>query len=452
MSALMISISGVRGIVGDSLDVTTALKMAAAYAETAIEGDILVASDGRTSGDSIRAACISGLNAMGRIAVDLGVATTPTTEMAVISRNAAGAIIVTASHNPHEWNGLKFLDSDGLFIRQNQLDRLIELWERDEIAWKSWESVAPTQRWDGASEAHIQAILDLDVVDVDACRKAGFQVVLDTINASGGVIAPMLLKQLGCVVEHINAEVNGEFARMPEPIPEHITDVGQVVRDSGAAVGLVLDPDGDRLALLDETGKPVGEEYTLALAIRSIRQRHPGGLVAVNVSTSRMVDDIAAELGFKVLRTPVGEINVVEGMLANGAELGGEGNGGIIYSPLHHGRDGLLGIALVLDLMAREQVPLSELIAKIPRYKIVKQKQAIDRARLADTLHEISELADKNGASLDTCDGVKLVWDDRWLHVRASNTEPVVRIITEAPTDAEAWELCELASGLMNRT
>lgn len=446
----MISISGIRGIVGESLSPETALRMAAAFATISPDGEILVASDGRTSGDSLRAACCAGLTAMGRTAVDLGVATTPTAEIAVVSRKAVGAIVVTASHNPAEWNGLKFLGPDGTFIRQDQVDRLIDIWKRGEFAWHRWDGVAPVMRWDGASAEHIEKILALDIIDVDACRAAALPVVLDTINASGGTIAPALLERLNCHVTHVNAEIHGRFDRMPEPLPENIESVGAVVRDVGAAVGLVLDPDSDRLALLDENGVAIGEEYTLALAVAAIRAKKPAAPVVVNVSTSRMVDDIAQQLGFPVYRTPVGEINVVDGMLARGAELGGEGNGGVIYGPLHYGRDGLLGIALIIDILARERVPLSELIKRIPRYTIVKRKASVDPAIRSRVLESLRDAASTRNAELDTCDGVKLIWPDRWLHVRPSNTEPVVRIIAEAPTDRDANELCDFAAGIID--
>ncbi len=446
MSDLIVSISGVRGIVGDSLTPSIALEMAAAFAEIADEGDIIVASDGRTSGDSIRSACCAGLTGMGRNAIDLGIATTPTTEMAVTERGAAGAVIITASHNPVEWNGLKFLGSDGVFLRQPDLDRLTTCWRRGSVPWHTWRDVGGVSRWEDAARTHVGRILDLDVIDVDRCRAAAIPVVLDTINASGGMIAPMLLERLGCSVVQVNAEITGRFSRIAEPVPEHIAPVGDTVRDAGAAVGLVLDPDGDRLALIDETGTAVGEEYTLALATYAIRRKHPGGPVVVNASTSRMIDDVAAMLDFTVHRTAVGEINVVEGMLRNGASLGGEGNGGVIYGDLHLGRDGLLGIALIVDLLASDRTPLSELRGVLPRYTIVKEKIAVDVDARDDYLRAVASLDDE--AELDTCDGVKLIWSDRWLHVRPSNTEPVVRIIAEAPTREDADALCRAARSL----
>lgn len=449
MSTLMISISGVRGIVGDSLTPDVALNMSASFASIAPEGEILVATDGRTSGDMLKSACITGLAALGRQVTDLGVCTTPSTGIAVTSRGAAGAIICTASHNPSEWNGLKFLDPQGLFLRQHQLDALIGTWKNGAITWKSWDAMRPVERWDGAAAEHIDRILALDVVDVAKCREASIPVVLDTINASGGAIAPHLLERLGCRVTHVNADIHGRFGRMPEPLPENIASVGETVVSEGAAIGLVLDPDSDRLALLDETGRAIGEEYTLALAVRSIRSRKPHGPVVVNVSTSRMVDDIGAELGFDVIRTPVGEINVVQGMLDCGATLGGEGNGGVIYGDLHYGRDGILGIALIIDLLAREGATLSELCERIPKYTIVKTKAAVDPNRLQSALAAFKQLAEDKQIVTDTCDGVKLIWPDRWLHVRPSNTEPVVRTIAEAPTADDAQDLCDLAKSIL---
>ena len=441
----MVSISGIRGIVGESLTPVDATNLAAAFAHGAPPGPILVASDGRTSGDALRAACMAGLGACGRLAVDLGVATTPTTEIAVEERSAAGAIVVTASHNPAEWNGLKFLDPQGLLIRKGTLDAVMERWHAAECGWRSWESIVPSQTWTGAPDAHIRRILALDVVDAERCRRARIPVVLDTICASGGTVAPQLLARLGCRITQVNGEITGRFPRMPEPLPENIAAVGDVVREARAAVGLVLDPDGDRLALVDETGTAIGEEYTLALAVYAIRRMRPGGAVVVNVSTSRMIDDVARMLGFDVFRTPVGEINVVEDMLARGADLGGEGNGGVIDGGLHLGRDGLLAIALIIDLLAREECPLSELAGRLPRYTITKRKREVARERIPALLQALKDSAADRGAQLDTCDGVKLLWADRWVHVRPSNTEPVVRVIAEAPTQADSKALCDEA-------
>jgi phosphomannomutase len=449
---MMISISGVRGIVGETLTPEVALGMSAAFAEVAGPGEILVASDGRTSGTSLRAACLAAISAKGRAACDLGIATTPTTEMAVIERKAAGAIIVTASHNPVEWNGLKFLDSTGVFIRQPDLDRLVTLWRQGSPSWSSWSEVQPVCSWDGAAQLHVDRLCALKIVDVDACRKAHIPVVIDTICASGGLIAPELLEILGSPYFHVNGEITGRFTRKPEPVPENIAEVGEAVRKHGAALGMVLDPDGDRLALLDETGTPIGEEYTLALAVYAIRRReNRTGAVVVNASTSRMVDDVAAMLGFPIYRTAVGEINVVEGMYRHGADLGGEGNGGLIYGGLHYGRDGMLGIAVILSLLAEEKCKLSELIKQFPSYVISKQTAVVPSDKRAAVLDEIRNLAPSLGAELDTCDGVKLIWGDRWMHVRPSNTEPIIRIFAEAPSQEDALALCAQAQAVVAR-
>jgi phosphomannomutase len=453
MSELIISISGVRGIVGDSLTPDVAMSMSAAFAGATGSGPVLVASDGRTSGELFRNACIAGLCGAGRDVVDLGVATTPTTEFAVPLRGAAGAVIITASHNPAEWNGLKFLGSDGTFVRQETVDAIKVGWQSGTHDWKPWDSAGSIERWTGASEVHVGAILGLDIINVDACRDARIPVVLDSICASGGTIAPMLLQALGCPTTQVNGEVTGLFPRMPEPIPANIVATGEAVRESGAAVGLVLDPDSDRLALLDHEGVPIGEEYTLALGIHSIRTRsNTNAPVAVNASTSRMVDDVGKQLGFDVIRTKVGEINVVDGMLGAGTELGGEGNGGMIYGPLHYGRDGLLGIAVILDLMARTGVSLRELTEVVPRYFIHKTKVSVERDSIAGLLDSIRDMASGKGAEADDTDGVKLVWHDRWLHVRPSNTEPVVRFMAEAPAEAEAVGLCDEVMALCTRS
>ena len=442
MSDLMISISGVRGIVNDTLTPETALFMASAFAQIIPAGPVVVGADGRTSGTLLKQACMAGLSASGRKVLDLGVATTPTMEMAVLHQKAAGAIIITASHNPAEWNGLKFLGPDGMFIRQDTLDDLISLWRDRTTAWQPWEGVTAAEVWSEASRVHIDAILNLDVIDVERCRSAEIPVVLDAVCASGAIIAPALLKELGCPTTEVNTDITGHFPRTPEPVPENIKPVGDTVRASGAALGMVLDPDGDRLALLDENGVPIGEEYTLALAVYAIRRKRPGGPIAVNASTSRMVDDVARMLGFEVIRTAVGEINVVQGMLNNEAELGGEGNGGVIYGPLHYGRDGMLGIALIIDLLAEEKYSLSELIDRIPRYAMYKTKFNVARPEIPAVLDKLRKSAAERGAEIDVVDGVKLVWSDRWVHARASNTEPVLRVIAEAPTQDAAEQLC----------
>ena len=449
MSDLMISISGVRGIVGDALTPETALSLAAAFAEVAPPGEILVASDGRTSGGALRAVCLAGLGAVGRRAIDLGIAPTPTTELAVARAGAAGAVIVTASHNPREWNGFKFVGPDGTFIRQETLDRLVARWQAGAIPWKRWDAVETPRTRDDAAEFHVQRVLGLDIIDAERCRRARLPVVLDTISASGGVVAPRLLDALGCRVTHLNAEPSGRFSRAPEPVPENIAPDGQAVRESKAAVGLVLDPDADRLALLDENGTPIGEEYTLALAVYAIRRKKPGGPVVVNVSTSRMIDDVGAMLGFPVFRTPVGEINVVEGMLAHRATLGGEGNGGLIYGDLHYGRDGILGVAVIVDLLAETGMSVSRLTRLLPPYAIVKQKLPASRESLPSLFAALRARASDLGALVDDCDGVKLVLPDRWVHLRPSNTEPIIRVIAEAPTEREALVLCQIAQDLV---
>ena len=436
---LMVSVSGVRGIVGKDLTPEFVARWAAAFGFLAREAGsptVVLARDARTSGPMFTDAARSGLQSVGCTVIDCGCIPTPTAQLAVEHHHAGGGIILTASHNPIEWNALKFVGADGLFLDQAAAGRLRSLAEGT-VARVGWDGLGGHRNDGKAIERHLQQVLALPVVNREAIAARKFHVALDCVRGAGGTTMPHLLELLGCRVSGINLEPDGHFPRPPEPIPEHLGDLGALVRKTGADLGIAVDPDVDRLALVDETGRPIGEDYTLAFAVDTVLRRQSGPVV-VNLSTSLVVDDAAAAHGATVTRAPVGEANVARAMRAAGAVVGGEGNGGVMLPALHLGRDAPLAAALVLDLLASGDRTVSAWVAARPRYTIVKAKapRGADLAKLYEALER--RFAD---ATPDRQDGLRLGWTDRWLHVRPSGTEPIVRIIAEAPTADAAAQL-----------
>ncbi len=433
--ALMISVSGVRGIVGDTLTPAVALEFAQAYGTLLGGGRVVLARDTRPSGATFQAAVAAGLLATGCDVTQLDVAMTPTVGHAIRAGGYAGGMIVTASHNPGEWNGLKFLDDLGVAPDPARAQQIAELRAAGKCRMRAGgfgNLSCDTE----AGPRHVAAVLA--VRDVDAARTRGLRVVLDSINGAGCTNTPLLLQALGCEVIHINGTPNGEFAHRPEPVRENLTELCDTVRATGAAVGFAQDPDADRLALVDENGTYIGEEYTLALTTQFVLARRPGP-VAANLSTSRMVDDVAARHGVRVLRTPVGESHVARAMLANHCVFGGEGNGGVIDPRISFVRDSLTGISLIVQALAAAGRPLSALVADLPRYATIKQKFELPRERIDAAVQAVS--TGFASRSPNTADGVRIDFDAGWVHLRASNTEPILRIIAEARTTAEAEEL-----------
>jgi len=436
---LMVSVSGVRGIVGKDLTPEFVARWAAAFGVLARDGGspaVVLARDSRTSGLMFTDAARSGLQSVGCTVIDCGCIPTPTAQLAVEHHGAGGGIILTASHNPIEWNALKFVGADGLFLDQAAASRLRSLAE-GAVPRVGWDGIGSQRHDTEAIARHVQQVLALPFVDRDAIGVRRFRVALDCVRGAGGTTMPRLLELLGCTVFGINLEPDGRFPRPPEPIPEYLGDLGALVRESGADLGIAVDPDVDRLALVDETGRAIGEDYTLAFAVETVLRRTRGPVV-VNLSTSLVVDDAAAAHGASVTRAPVGEINVARAMRQAGAVVGGEGNGGVMLPALHLGRDAPLAAALVLDLLATGRRPLSAWVAARPRYAIIKAKAA--RGADLATLYEALEARFRD-AVRDRQDGLRLSWPDRWLHVRPSGTEPIVRIIAEAPTAAAAEAL-----------
>lgn len=445
---LMVSVSGVRGIVGKDLTPELVARYAAAFGTLVRNGEhppaVVLARDARVSGPMFAAAAAAGLVSVGCRVIDAGLIPTPTAQLAVEHHGAGGGLVITASHNPIEWNALKFVGADGLFLDQATAARLEGL-AAGAVPRVGWDGLGDTTLDETAVQRHLDLLLALPVVDVAGIRARGFAVALDCVRGAGGTIMPQLLAALGCRVTAIHAETDGRFPRAPEPIPEHLGDLGALVRQCGADLGIAVDPDVDRLAIVDGAGTPIGEDYTLAFAVETVLRRAPGPVV-VNLSTSLVVDDAARAYGVTVGRAPVGEANVARAMRAAGAVVGGEGNGGVMLPALHLGRDAPLAAALVLDLLAATGDAVRERVARRPRYTIVKAKapRGADLDAAYGTL--TTRFAD---AAADRQDGLRLAWADRWLHVRPSGTEPIVRLIAEAPTRAAAEALVTAARELV---
>lgn len=455
---LMVSVSGVRGLVGKDLTPEVVARWAAAFGTWAQTGKgdggrgkgkaprIVLGRDARTSGPMFAAAATAGLQSVGCGVIDVGLVATPTVQLAVEHHRAAGGIVLTASHNPIEWNALKFVGPDGIFLDTLAGTRVRELvagGDSHPLQRANYDAIGGVEADADATARHLAAVLALRAVDVGAIKRRRFHVALDTVRGAGGAVMPELLKRLGCRVTAINLETDGRFPRAPEPVPENLKALGALVRRAKADVGIAVDPDVDRLAIVDEQGRPIGEDYTLAFAIRAVLGKRDGGrgkgkAVVCNLSTSLVVEDAAKEFGVSVVRAPVGEAHVARKIIELKAVIGGEGNGGVMYPALHVGRDAPVAGALVLGLLARERVSVSALVARAPRYAIVKAK--VPRGPRLEPIYDGLRRGFPD-AAVDTQDGLRLSWPDRWLHVRPSGTEPIIRLIAEAPSGADAERL-----------
>jgi phosphomannomutase len=445
---LMISVSGMRGHVGTDLTPELVARHAAAlgaWARSAATGggrpSVVLGRDARTSGPMFARAAAAGLMSVGVDVVDLGVVPTPTVQLAVEHHHAGAGLILTASHNPIEWNALKFVGPDGVFLDAAAGERVRALAERGPER-AGWDGIGELREDPEAVPRHLDAILRLPVIDVAAIRNRRFHVALDCVRGAGAVAILPLLERLGCRVSGINLEPDGRFPRAPEPVPENLAELGRLVRERGTDLGLAVDPDVDRLAIVDGNGRAIGEDYTLAFAVRAVLDGHSkpaaSPRVIVNLSTSLVVEDAARAVGATVERAPVGEANVARAIRERGAVIGGEGNGGVMYPALHIGRDAPLGVALILHLLATSGVTVSQLVDSSPRYTIVKAKGPRS-SQLGPMYQRLRRrFAD---AAADDRDGLRLSWADRWLHIRPSGTEPIVRLIAEAPTPSEAEAL-----------
>lgn len=447
---LMVSVSGIRGRVGEALTPEVVATYAAAFGAWATGRHpgrpIVVGRDSRVSGPMFHRIAIGALQSVGANVIDIGLTTTPTCQLAVEDHHAAGGLMLSASHNPVEWNALKLIGPSGAFLEAHEGAEMRALVDR--IPRATWDVLGTVTADSGAAERHLERILRIPYVHADAIRAKRFHVALDCVRGAGAVIVPALLERLGCRVTAIHLEPDGRFPHAPEPVVENLGELEQLVRDSGADLGIAVDPDVDRLALVSEQGKALGEDYTLALACMLVL-RHRKGVAVTNLSTSLVVADAVAQSGSTLLRAPVGEINVAVKMRDEGAVIGGEGNGGVILPEVHLGRDGPIGIALILQLLAETGQPISAVAGGLPRYAIVKDKLDRPDASLDSVYDGLRKVFPD--ATADTQDGLRLGWKDRWLHVRPSGTEPIVRVIAEAPTEREARELVRRAREPLDR-
>ncbi len=454
--SLIKSISGIRGTIGgkpgDGLSPIDVVKFTSAFATFLQKRNagkrltLVVGRDARLSGAMVDRLVVGTLQGMGIDVIETGLSTTPTTEMSVIDKHADGGIIITASHNPKHWNALKLLNARGEFIDAAEGAEVLRLAESEELNFAEVDDLGQVTEDNNTIDHHIERVLALPLVDVEAIRKAGFKVAVDAVNSTGGLAIPRLLRALGVkeVVE-LNCDPTGHFAHNPEPIPANLTDISRVVRENKCDLGVVVDPDVDRLALVCETGEMFGEEYTLVSVADYVLQHTPGNTVS-NLSSSRALRDVTHHYaGCEYNAAAVGEVNVTTLMRKTGAVIGGEGNGGVIYPELHYGRDALVGVALFLTLLAKKGMKVSELRKTYPDYIISKNR--IDLTAGMDVDGLLKRLADKYnatpGCKVTTIDGVKIDFEDGWVHLRKSNTEPIIRIYSEAHTETRANELAE---------
>lgn len=449
--ALIKSISGIRGTIGgksgEGLGGVDIVKFTAAYAEFIRRGNpsaktIAVGRDARLSGKMVEHLVAGALMSMGFDVVNIGLATTPTTELAVTGLGADGGIIITASHNPVQWNALKLLNARGEFLSDAEGKQVIAIAEAEDFCFADVHDLGKELKDDTWAMRHIEMVKNLPLVDCDAIAKAGFTVAVDAVNSVGGVVIPELLRSLGVknVIE-LNCEAHGKFAHTPEPIPENLYQISDLMKDGKADVGFVVDPDVDRLAIVMENGEMFVEEYTLVAVADYVLSKTPGSTVS-NLSSSRALRDVTEKHGCSYSAASVGEVNVVTKMKETGAVIGGEGNGGVIYPELHYGRDALVGVALFLTLLAKEGKKVSELKAGYPKYAIAKNKIQLTPDIDVDAILEAVKKKFSNERITDI-DGVKIDFADSWVHLRKSNTEPIIRIYSEAETMEKADRLAE---------
>lgn len=445
-STLKVGVSGVRGVVGESLTPQLAATFAQACGSYLGGGRILVGRDTRPSGPMLEHAVAAGLLSVGCQPAHTGVCPTPSLQVLVAERKAAGGIMISASHNPVQWNAMKFIGPRGLFLDEHQARELLDLYHQADFRLAAETDLKTAADEPDATKPHFDRVRSY--LDVDAIRAARFRVAVDCVNGVGAVFSRPFLESLGCEAISICDVPDGRFARNAEPLPEHLGALGEAVRKHSCALGFAQDPDGDRLALVDETGAPIGEDYTLVLAVKHALQRKRGPVV-INIATSRAVDDVAAAAGCEVIRTKVGEINVTQQMLSCGAAVGGEGSGGVILPEVHPCRDGFMAMGLTLELMARDRRPLSRIVADLPRYHIVKDKVLCSADQAPAALRTLRE--HYASQRISRLDGLRVDFTRSWLLVRPSNTEPIIRFTAEAPGVDEAQALIAEAKRIVER-
>lgn len=436
---LKASISGVRGIVGSGLIPPVIVDYISAFCSMLKkEGDVLVGRDSRTSGVMISNLVKSTIIACGRNVVDIGIAPTPVVLFGVNNRKFAGGVVITASHNTKEWNALKFINEKGKFLSPEEFKQLQERYEQKKFKFASFDALGKESNDNEILQSHIEKIVNF--IDVERIKLANFRVIVDSVNGAGGPHSIKLLKRLGCDVICINEEPNGAFPHNPEPRPENLEELSQAVKDYKADIGFALDPDADRLVVVDENGNILSEELTLAFAISHYLENYNKKTnVVINLSTSRIIEDIANKYGTSVIRVPTGEINVTEKMEEIGAKIGGEGNGGVILPEVNKGRDAFVGMALILEYLAIKGMNVSEIVKYFPKYVLLKDKISSKMIKYANILENL--LIEFKNERINTDDGVRIDFDDKWVLFRKSNTEPIIRIFAESKSEKEAIAL-----------
>ncbi len=437
---LMAGVSGVRGVIGEGMTSEVAMLWASGFGSWLRGKKVVLSRDSRPSGGMLAYAVKAGLLSVGCDVDDIGVTTTPIGALSVLRRGAGGGIIITASHNPQQWNALKFVRSDGRMLTAEEFEEVEQIVSNGPLRTASWDRIGTEIKWDGADQMYLGAVLGLGLLDLDQIRRKNFRVAFDAVNGGGSFIYPKLLEAFGCQVFAINCDGSGHFTRPPEPLPANLGDLSKKVTEEKCHIGFAVDPDGDRLAVVDERGVPIGEESTLALAIKSTLLHRPGPLV-VNCLTSQVIDDIAAQYGVPCYRTKVGEANVSAKIIEINAVVGGEGNGGVMLPELHSVRDAGVGMALLLNLLSSSKKTVSEVTAQLPAYFMVKASYPVGD-------HNPVELVEATASKfpndlLTRIDGVRINYPDGWVQMRPSNTEPILRVYAEAHDKPTAEKLVE---------
>lgn len=446
----MTGVSGVRGVFADTLDPFIATRFAARFGML-VKGDrpsatVVVGRDSRTTGGVMLNAVLAGLTGVGCNVIEIGIVATPTVLLNVQRFGAQGGIAITASHNPPEWNAMKFVDSDGMFLSPERAAEFLGSVD-EPIAWQDWQQIGCVEHREDAVRHHIDKVLAVPYLDVDAIRSKRIKVVLDSVNGAGGLISPILLSELGCEVISINEEATGVFAHPAEPLNHNLTQLEEAVRIYKADIGFATDPDVDRLSIVDETGNCIGEELSVVLAQLFVLPKKKGDIV-VNLSTSMLSDDVARRFGVKVHRAKVGEINVGKKMRELLSPIGGEGNGGIICPDVNYTRDAIAGMALILGLLAESGKSVSELRNTLPHYYFAKGKLEVEPSRLDGIMTKAPNLF--SGMEIDTQDGIKATASDHWIHIRKSGTEPIIRVYVESDDPLRSEQICQDAMARLN--
>lgn len=436
---LKTSISGVRGIIGDSLSPQVLVNYTSAFSSILKKGDILIGMDSRPSGSMINHLIHGVLNASGRNVVDLGIIPTPVVLFGVANGDFAGGIVITASHNPAEWNALKFVNSKGKFLSPDEYKKLMEVYEKNHYEYCGYKKIGQNYKNENIPDAHIEKIIKF--IRLDLIKSSNFKVAVDTVNGAGGPHVIKFLKNLGCEIFSINCEPTGEFSHPPEPTPVNLVEFSKFVKKKKVDIGFAIDPDGDRLVVADESGNILLEELTLALCVKHFLKNYNKSNIVINTSTSRIIEDIAEDFNCKVYRVPTGEINVTEKIEEINAGIGGEGNGGVILPELNKCRDSFVGIALILEMLSIEKIPVSKIVKEFPEYVFLKEKMPYyNNSDISkNKINKIKLIF--SGQNIDIQDGIRVDFKDKWVLLRKSNTEPIIRIFAEAKNNNDARAL-----------